>query len=231
MRPGRTSRAGRPVTALDTIEGRRDGGGQTWSTASQPGGPRRRRPGQAEAAARAAARAGRRSPPPTRALAGVKAELAPGRGRARQAAPAGLVYAGTVHNGGGAAFRGTGPDGGKPRPIHVLAGATSRAPGPRSARAPSTCMPELPGALRPSAGHAEGDRRAALARWLTDPRNAAGLAIDRQPGLAVPLRPRDRRHAQRLRPNGSDCPRIPSCSTGSRSSSATAASRSRRCTG
>ena len=32
-------------------------------------------------------------------------------------------------------------------------------------------LAELPGTFELSAGHAEGDRRAALARWLTDPRN------------------------------------------------------------
>ena len=31
---------------------------------------------------------------------------------------------------------------------------------------------ELPGTFELSAGHTEGDRRAALARWLTDSRNA-----------------------------------------------------------
>ena len=52
------------------------------------------------------------------------------RGGARQGAsrPA-LVYAGTIHNGGGAAFRGTGPDGGKPRPIHLLRRGDVKSPG------------------------------------------------------------------------------------------------------
>ena len=48
----------------------------------------------------------------------------------------------------------------------------------------------------------EGARRAALAKWLTRPEERADLAVDRQPRLALPLRPRHRRHAQRLRPDG-----------------------------
>ena len=48
--------------------------------------------------------------------------------------------------------------------------------------------------------------RAALAAWLTDTgvrSRAAGRARDRQPALAAPFRPGDRRHAQRLRRQGS----------------------------
>ena len=116
--------------------------------------------------------------------------------------PAGLVYAGTVHNGGGAAFRGTGPDGGKPRPIFVLRRGDVRTPGQEVGPSALNLLADLPGRFELSAGHTEGDRRAALARWLTDPPQRAGLAVDRQPGLAVPLRPGDRRHAQRLRPDG-----------------------------
>ena len=55
-------------------------------------------------------------------LARIEAELA-------KLQPDGLVYAGTIHSGGGAAFRGTGPDGGKPRPIFVLRRGDVRSPG------------------------------------------------------------------------------------------------------
>ncbi len=83
--------------------------------------------------------------------------------------PTRTVYAGTVHHGGGA-FRGTGPDGGKPRPITVLARGDVRKPGkpvgpamPRHLGGPPVpeVAPELP----------EGARRVALAEWLTDPSN------------------------------------------------------------
>ena len=85
--------------------------------------------------------------------------------------PAGLVYAGTVHNGGGAAFRGTGPDGGKPRPIFVLRRGDIRTPGQEVGPSALNLLADLPGRFELSAGHTEGDRRAALARWLTDSRN------------------------------------------------------------
>jgi hypothetical protein len=80
------------------------------------------------------------------------------------------VYAGTVHSGSGS-FRGTGPEGGKPRVIRVLARGDVRSP--RQVVGPGT-IPILPGAparfdLPP--GAPEGERRAALARWLADPGN------------------------------------------------------------
>ncbi len=87
-------------------------------------------------------------------------------------APAGMVYAGTVHNGGKAAFRGTGPDGGKPRRIFVLRRGDIKSPIKEVGPAALGLLPELPGTFALAAQHTEGDRRAALARWLTDARNA-----------------------------------------------------------
>ena len=115
--------------------------------------------------------------------------------------PAGLVYAGTIHNGSGA-FRGTGPDGGKPRPIHVLRRGDVKSPGAEVG----------PGTLE-RAGRAAGDLRPLRRPHRGRPPRGAGpladrlaerpcLAVDRQPGLAVPFRPGDRRHPQRLRPDG-----------------------------
>lgn len=79
------------------------------------------------------------------------------------------LYCGTIHTGSGA-FRGTGPAG-KPREVHVLARGDVR----------SKVKPAVPGALPYFAGvpapfaldeqHAEGQRRAALAKWLSDERN------------------------------------------------------------
>jgi hypothetical protein len=94
---------------------------------------------------------------------------------ARRQATAGLealpaqskVYCGTVHHGSGA-FRGTG---GKPRAIHVLSrGDVKRRLAPASPGALS-CLPGLPSRFQLPADASEGDRRAALARWITDPRN------------------------------------------------------------
>jgi hypothetical protein len=77
-----------------------------------------------------------------------------------------------VHNGVGAAFRGTGPDGGKPRPIFVLRRGDIRNPGQEVGPSALNLLADLPGTFELSPGHTEGDRRAALARWLTDARNA-----------------------------------------------------------
>ncbi len=84
--------------------------------------------------------------------------------------PAPLVaYVGAVHDGSGN-FRGTGADDGRPRPIHVLTRGDVTKP----------LKPVSPGALRcvsstvefpAQPDHPEGERRAALARWLTDPHN------------------------------------------------------------
>ena len=81
------------------------------------------------------------------------------------------VYAGTVHHGSGT-FRGTGADGGRPRPIHLLArGQVTR---PRQEMQPAglaVLAERLPGHFALAIDAPEGARRAALARWITDPRN------------------------------------------------------------
>jgi hypothetical protein len=81
-----------------------------------------------------------------------------------------LVYAGTVYRGEGA-FRGTGASNGRPRSVSILRRGDVTRPGKEVG----------PGALRAVSGlsarfnlpvhHGEGDRRAALARWLTHPNN------------------------------------------------------------
>ena len=70
------------------------------------------------------------------------------------------------------AFRGTGPDGGKPRAIRVLgAGRRPQPAGRSSARGRSRSSPGVPARFDLPPDAPEGERRAALARWLTDPRN------------------------------------------------------------
>jgi mono/diheme cytochrome c family protein len=81
-----------------------------------------------------------------------------------------FVYAGTVHSGAGA-FAGTGGNGGRPRPIFLLHRGDVNSPR----------EPALPGALPIFVGEPaqfdlpaeapEGQRRAALAKWLTQERN------------------------------------------------------------
>jgi Protein of unknown function (DUF1553)/Protein of unknown function (DUF1549)/Planctomycete cytochrome C len=80
------------------------------------------------------------------------------------------VYAGTVHHGSGA-FRGTGPDGGKPRLIRVLTRGEVRMPGAVVGPGTAPVVEGLPSRFGLSPDAPEGERRAALARWLTDPRH------------------------------------------------------------
>jgi hypothetical protein len=81
-----------------------------------------------------------------------------------------LVYAGTVHRGDGR-FAGTGASGGRPREIRVLARGDVTRPGKvvvpgaiAAVRGPSTRF-EL------RSDHSEGERRAELARWISDREN------------------------------------------------------------
>jgi mono/diheme cytochrome c family protein len=85
--------------------------------------------------------------------------------------PPRLVYAGGIHNGSGA-FRGTGPDGGRPRPIHVLPRGDVTRPGKAVEPGALSVLADLPGCFRLPPDHTEADRRAALARYLSDPKNA-----------------------------------------------------------
>lgn len=100
-------------------------------------------------------------PVPSPELAAAQAELA------KLPAPQ-MVYAGTIHNGGGA-FRGTGPDGGKPRRIFVLSrgdvNKQTEEVGPGTVRLADGDT----GDFGVPADAPEGERRAALARWLTRP--------------------------------------------------------------
>ncbi len=81
-----------------------------------------------------------------------------------------LVYAGAVHHGGGA-FRGTGADGGRPRPIHLLARGQITSPGREVPPGALSAITALPARFVLAPDHSEGERRAALARWITDPRH------------------------------------------------------------
>ena len=103
-------------------------------------------------------------------LATAREELATTR-QALEALPApSVVYAGGVHYGSGN-FRGTGPDEGRPRTIRVLARGDVNKPGTEVGPGSLSCVGALPATFELGAGATEGARRAALARWLTDPAN------------------------------------------------------------
>ncbi len=84
--------------------------------------------------------------------------------------PPKLVYAGTVHFGSGA-FLGTGPIGGRPREVRVLTRGDVKRPGKEVVPGALGAIKELPARFVLPEGHAEGERRAALARWLSDTKN------------------------------------------------------------
>jgi hypothetical protein len=58
-----------------------------------------------------------------------------------------------------------------PRPVHVLKRGDIRREGPLVEPASISCLPGLTGKLELTAGHTEGERRAALAKWLSEPNN------------------------------------------------------------
>jgi hypothetical protein len=159
--------AGMPVTALDSIEAP-----PRWSRSNLTDGEAPARgsayasaaPGLIEAREHLLARVlddGRRAERDQ-----IAADLlAIERDRATLPAPS-LVYAGTVHLGKGA-FAGTGGNGGKPRPITVLPRGDVRAEGPLIGPGTLGCVTALPSRFELSDPDNEGQRRAALARWLS----------------------------------------------------------------
>jgi len=81
-----------------------------------------------------------------------------------------MVYAGTVHYGAGN-FIGTGPIGGKPRPISLLVRGDVKRPDKEVSPGALGFVSSLPSRFELKSDADEGERRAALARWLTDERN------------------------------------------------------------
>ncbi len=87
-----------------------------------------------------------------------------------QLPPPKLVYAGMVYSGSGN-FRGTGPDGGKPRAIHILARGDVRNPGKEVVPGTVPFIRGVASEFKVPASESENLRRVALARWITDERN------------------------------------------------------------
>ncbi len=80
------------------------------------------------------------------------------------------AYIGTVHSGSGN-FVGTGPTGGKPRPIFILPRGDVTKPSKEVVPGAIVAIPGINGQFELPANHTEGDRRAALAKWLASPNN------------------------------------------------------------
>ena len=96
-------------------------------------------------------------------LAEVKADLA-------KLPPQSTAYVAAVHTGSGE-FAGTGANNGKPRPIHVLSRGNVQKPGKEAQPGTLSCLTDLPARFELPPEHKEGERRAALARWITDRNN------------------------------------------------------------
>src|SRR6185436_436112 len=61
--------------------------------------------------------------------------------------------------------------GGKPRPVFILDRGNVQKPGKEVGPGALHAVPELPARFEMPPDHPEGERRAELARWLTDSRN------------------------------------------------------------
>jgi cytochrome c553 len=81
-----------------------------------------------------------------------------------------VAFVGAVHTGGGT-FVGTGANGGKPRPIHLLARGDVTKPGVEVGPGAIPSVPGVNGQFNLPANHAEGARRVALADWIVDQGN------------------------------------------------------------
>ena len=80
------------------------------------------------------------------------------------------AYIGAVHYGSGA-FAGRGGMGGKPRPIYILNRGSLEKPGREVGPGALQVFSQLPARFDLPRNHSERERRAALAKWLTDSRN------------------------------------------------------------
>ncbi len=81
-----------------------------------------------------------------------------------------VVFSGTVYYGTGT-FIGTGANGGKPRPIYLLARGQVTTPGREVSPGALSMLSFQPARFAISKDAPEGERRVALARWITDPNN------------------------------------------------------------
>ncbi len=79
----------------------------------------------------------------------------------------GLVYAAATHFAAAGSFT---PTNGKPRSIYLLKRGSEKKPVREVGPGTVACLTDLPSRFSLS-GKSEGERRAALARWITDPRN------------------------------------------------------------
>jgi len=168
-RAGHNVALGKPVTALDSIES-----GERWARANLTDGLAPSGPGAEEKAALAARREevllAAADPAGRERRAALRREAERLAAEVAALPKPDLVYAGGIHHGTGT-FTGTGPAGGRPRPIHLLARGQVTHPGRLVAPGTLSAVTFAPATFELPDDAPEGARRAALARWLTDPRH------------------------------------------------------------
>lgn len=98
----------------------------------------------------------------------LEAHLVEVRNRISQLPPQRTSYVAAVHTGSGA-FSGTGGQGGKPRPIHLLKRGSVQSPGAEVGPGAIAFLSGLPARFDIPAESGEGARRAALANWIAHP--------------------------------------------------------------
>lgn len=101
-----------------------------------------------------------------KALAELERELSAVSLELKSLPPQSTAYVGAVHKGSGA-FAGTGAKGGKPRPIYLLDRGSIQKPGKEVGPGALNCLRGVPSHFELPPNHGEGERRAALAEWLT----------------------------------------------------------------
>ncbi len=149
---------GADVTALDSIEApprwarRNLVDGESPAGAADAVGPLRKE--------RAALVANSVDPRLTADLDAVRRQFAAVEAERKALPPLASVYAATTHKRGG-----------KPRPIHVLSRGNVLAPAHEALPGALAAVETLPARFDLPPDHAEGDRRAALARWIASPDN------------------------------------------------------------
>ncbi|MBP3956970.1 DUF1553 domain-containing protein [Gemmata sp. G18] len=169
---GKNRALGKSVTALDSIEAPARWRKSNLTDGLAPGGPKLSAAELAKLTERRdallKAALGEKGVADLAALradvATTEAELVKLAGSRRTA------YIGAIHTGSGS-FTGTGTAGGKPRPIHVLPRGDVTKPSKEVGPGAIPAVPGIIGKFDLPPNHTEGDRRAALAKWLTDPNN------------------------------------------------------------
>lgn len=161
---------GTTVTALDSIEGPPRWAKKNLTDGKFPGSPPTGENGETLRRQREELLVAK-VPAETRSALATASQRLTEIEKALKALPeAKVAFVGAVHDGRGN-FRGTGPDGGRPRPIHMLMRGDVTKPGREVNPGTLSCVHGLPATFDLPADRPESARRAALAQWLTDPAN------------------------------------------------------------